>query len=80
MPRAARERLSLGGTARGQRILKTQGHTDHAAFIRGRLAEVGETEAEFLARPVGWKRDKLVRPDREARCCPVTFGEGVAPL
>lgn len=67
MPTAASEKLSLGGTVRGQRILRTQGHTDHAAFIRGRLAEVGETEEEFLARPVGWKRDKLVRSDREAR-------------
>lgn len=63
MPRVEVSRLALGSTARGQRILRTEGHTDHAALIRGRLEEVGESVEEFLARPAGWKRDKPIRPE-----------------
>jgi hypothetical protein len=49
----------VGGTARGQRILTTEPFSSHAAMVRGRLLEVGESVEDFLARPAGWKRDKL---------------------
>ena len=56
-------RLALGSTTRGQRVLRTLPDSGHDALIRGRLEEVGESVEEFLARPAGWKRDKLIRPE-----------------
>lgn len=59
MTARVRSTSATGSTVRGQRILMADPDSPRAAIVRGRLAEVGESVEEFLARPAGWKRDKL---------------------